>query len=114
MAAWFLFIPGLVGFVHGGIVVIAFSLMLLGVALILANSAYPALMADFVARDRRGKIIGSTSFFFNILSALGQVSGGFMFEYIAPALPFLLSAALFVPCLLLTFLKVQEPSERQL
>jgi len=71
-------------------------------------------MADFVARNKRGKIIGSTNFFFNILSGLGQLSGGFMYEYLSPALPFLISAVLFVPCLILTIFKVQEPTSREL
>ena len=113
MMAWFLFIPGLIGFVYGNIVITSISLLFLGVALILANTAYPALMADFVARDKRGKIIGSTNFFFNILSSLGQLAGGFMYQYLSPALPFLLSAILFVPCFILTLLRVQEPTSRE-
>ncbi len=113
IVAWFLFIPGLAGFVYGNIIILYLCLLCFGVALILANSAYPALMADFVAREKRGKIIGSTNFLFNILSGLGQLSGGFMYEYMSPALPFFLSAILFVPCLLLTFLKVHEPTKRQ-
>ena len=113
IAAWLLFIPGLAGFVYGNIISLSLCLLCFGVALILANSAYPALMADFVARNKRGKIIGSTNFFFNILSGLGQLSGGFMYEYLSPALPFLISAVLFVPCLILTIFKVQEPTSRE-
>ena len=113
IAAWLLFIPGLAGFVYGNIISLSLCLLCFGVALILANSAYPALMADFVARNKRGKIIGSTNFFFNILSGLGQLSGGFMYEYLSPALPFLISSVLFVPCLILTIFKVQEPTSRE-
>jgi DHA1 family multidrug resistance protein-like MFS transporter len=111
--AWLLFIPALIGFVYGNIIIASISFLLLGVALIVANTAYPALMADFVARDKRGKIIGSTSFFFNILSSLGTLAGGFMYEYLSPALPFLLSATLFIPCLILTLFKVHEPTSRE-
>jgi MFS family permease len=114
IAAWFLFIPGMISFIFGNIIILSISLLCFGGALILSNSAYPALMADLTARDKRGKIIGSTNFFFNILSALGQLSGGFMYEYVAPELPFLISAILFVPCLILTFYKVQEPSNREI
>ncbi|MCJ7722370.1 MFS transporter, partial [Candidatus Bathyarchaeota archaeon] len=113
IAAWLLFIPGLAGFVYGNIISLSLCLLCFGVALILANSAYPALMADFVARDKRGKIIGSTNFFFNILSALGQLFGGFMYQYWSPALPFLISATLFVPCFILILFKVQEPTNRE-
>lgn len=113
IVAWFLFIPGLIGFVYGNIIITSISFLFLGVALIVANTAYPALMADFVARDKRGKIIGSTNFFFYILSALGTLSGGFMYHYLSPVLPFLFSATLFIPCLILTLFKVQEPPSRE-
>jgi DHA1 family multidrug resistance protein-like MFS transporter len=113
LAAWLLFIPGLVSFVYGNMIIIPISLLCFGVGLILSNSAFPALMADLTARQNRGKIIGSTNFFFNILNALGQLSGGFVYEYLSPALPFLFSAVLFVPCLLLTLFKVQEPTNRE-
>ena len=113
IAAWILFIPGLIGFVYGDIIILALCLLCFGVALILANSAYPALMADFVARDNRGKVIGSTNFFFNILSGLGQLAGGFMYEYLSPVLPFFTAAILFFPCLILTVFKVEEPTKRE-
>jgi DHA1 family multidrug resistance protein-like MFS transporter len=113
VTAWLLFIPGMIGFIYGSIIILPICFLCFGVALILSNTAYPALMADFVARDKRGKIIGSTNFFFNILSALGQFSGGFMYQYLSPTLPFLISAVLFIPCLFLTFFKVQEPTSRE-
>ena len=112
--AWFLFIPGLVGFVYGDLMIISASLLFLGIALILANTAYQALMTDFVAREKRGKIIGSTNFFFNILSALGQLAGGFIYDYVSPGFPFIFSAILFVPCLLLTLFKVHDPINREI
>jgi DHA1 family multidrug resistance protein-like MFS transporter len=111
--AWFLFIPGLVGFVYGNVIIISASLLLLGIALILSNIAYQALMTDFVAREKRGKIIGSTNFFFNILSALGQLSGGFIYDYFSPGFPFIFSAILFIPCLFLTLFKVHDPVSRE-
>jgi MFS family permease len=113
MIAWLLFTPALIGFASGNAVILSLCFLFLGVALILANTAYPALMADLVARDKRGKIIGSTHFFFYILSAFGQLAGGYMYQYLSPALPFLLSAALFIPCLIITLLKVQEPISRE-
>jgi MFS family permease len=111
--AWFLFIPGLIGFVYGNIIILSICFLFLGIALILANTAYPALMADFVARNKRGKIIGSTNFFSNVMSSFGQLSGGFMYQYCFPALPFLFSATLFFPCLILTIFKVKEPSKKE-
>lgn len=113
MIAWLLFTPALIGFAYGNAVILSLCFLFLGVALILANTAYPALMADLVARDKRGKIIGSTHFFFYVLTALGQFAGGYLYQYLSPALPFLLSATLFIPCLIITLLKVQEPTKRE-
>jgi MFS family permease len=113
LIAWILFVPGLIGFVYNNLLVVSLSLLCLGVALILANSAYPALMIDLIARQKRGKIIGSTNFFFNIFSGLGQLLGGIIYEYLNPALPFIVSAVLFIPCFFLTFYKVIEPIQRE-
>ena len=112
--AWFLFIPAMIAFVYGNLIILSICFLLLGVALILVNTAYPALEADLVAREKRGKIAGSTYFFFNILNSLGQLSGGFMYQYLSPALPFLLSSTLYVPCLLLTLFFVHEPTKREI
>jgi DHA1 family tetracycline resistance protein-like MFS transporter len=113
IVAWLLFIPAMVGFVYGNFIILAICFLLLGVALILTNTAYPALLADLVARDNRGKIIGSTNFFFCILNALGYFAGGYMYQYMSPALPFLLSAVLYIPCVILTIFKVHEPTDRE-
>ncbi len=113
IVAWLLFIPGMIGFVYGNLIILAICYLLLGVALILTNTAYPALLADLVPRDNRGKMIGSTNFFCIILSALGVFSGGYMYTYVSPELPFILSAVLFVPCLILTLFKVHEPTKRE-
>jgi DHA1 family multidrug resistance protein-like MFS transporter len=112
--AWGLFIPAMITFVYGDMILLIICFLLLGLALILVNTAYPALEADLVAREKRGKLAGSTYFFFNILNALGLLLGGFMYEFLSPALPFLLSSILYVPCLLLTLFHVHEPGQREI
>lgn len=114
LIAWSLFIPAMITFVYGDLIILTICFLLLGVALILVNTAYPALEADLVAREKRGKLAGSTYFFFNILNALGLLSGGFMYEFLSPALPFFLSSILYVPCLLLTLFRVHEPGKREI
>jgi len=113
IVAWLLFIPAMIGFVYGTLLILAACYLLLGVALILTNTAYPALLADLVARDKRGKIIGSTNFFFIILNGLGGFAGGYMYTYVSPTLPFFLAAVLFVPCIVITIFKVHEPTNRE-
>ena len=114
LMGWLLFIPAMIGFVYGNLIILLICFLLLGMASILANTAYPALQADMVAREKRGKIAGSTYFFFYIMNSLGQLSGGFMYQYLSPALPFLLSSTLYVPCLLLTLFFVHEPTKREI
>jgi len=114
LMGWLLFIPAMIGFVYGNLITLLICFLLLGMASILANTAYPALQADMVAREKRGKIAGSTYFFFYIMNSLGQLSGGFMYQYLSPALPFLLSSTLYVPCLLLTLFFVHEPTKREI
>jgi DHA1 family multidrug resistance protein-like MFS transporter len=113
LTGWLLFIPAMIAFVYGNLIILSICFLLLGVASILVNTAYPALVADLVAREKRGKIAGSTYFFFNIMNSLGQLSGGFMYQYLSPSLPFLLSSTLYVPCFLLTVFFVHEPTERE-
>jgi len=114
LMGWLLFIPAMIGFVYGNLITLLICFLLLGMASILANTAYPALQADMVAREKRGKIAGSTYFFFYIMNSLGQLSGGFMYQYLSPALPFLTSSTLYVPCLLLTLFFVHEPNKREI
>jgi MFS family permease len=114
LVGWLLFIPAMIGFVYGNLIILLICFLLLGMASILANTAYPALQADMVAREKRGKIAGSTYFFFYIMNSLGQLSGGFMYQYLSPALPFLTSSTLYVPCLLLTLFFVHEPNKREI
>ncbi|MFW6117324.1 MAG: MFS transporter [Thermoproteota archaeon] len=114
VVGWLLFIPAMVTFVYGNLIILILCFSLLGAASMLVNTAYPALEADLVAREKRGKISGSTYFFFNILNSLGQLSGGFMYQYISSSLPFLLSSTLYIPCLFLTLLLVHEPTKREI
>lgn len=114
MIAWLLFIPGLIAFIYGNIITTSLGLLFLGVALILANSAYPALMADLIVRGNRGKLIGSTNFFFNILSGLGQLTGGLTYQYLSPSVPFIIATILFIPAFFVIMFKVQEPVKREL
>jgi len=114
LMGWLLFIPAMIAFVYGNLIILSMCFLLVGVAQILVNTAYPALGADLVAKEKRGKIAGSTYFFYYILNSLGQLSGGFMYQYLCPALPFLLSSTLYVPCMLLTLFFVHEPTKREI
>ena len=113
LIAYGLPIPAVWLFLNGGFVGAALSLSLMGVATILGNSAYSSLQADLVPREKRGKVMGFSNFVGHILTSLGQLVGGVMYERISHQLPFLLLAVLSVPALLITLLMVHEPGERE-
>jgi len=65
------------------------SFLLIGVYSAPYNSAYFALEADFVPKKQRGKMVDLTRFIICILTAIGQITGGFLFQCISPVLPFI-------------------------
>ena len=111
--AWLLFMPSMIIFLVGNIILLYVCFLLLGLASTILFTVYPALQADLVARENRGKIAGSTFFFFYILNSLGQLFGGFIYQYVSAMLPFLLSAMLYIPCFLLTLFLVHEPTKKE-
>jgi MFS family permease len=89
------------------------SFTLYGVSYALVNSAAPALRADLVPRDLRGKVIGSQSFMNMLLSATGLLISGVLYEFISPHFPFLLYTVITFPNIFLTWFLIQEPVIRE-
>jgi MFS transporter, DHA1 family, multidrug resistance protein B len=114
LASYAFFFASLLMFVNGWFIFLLFlSLVFLGVGIVMMNSGSGALQADLTPRDCRGKVQGFSSFFNNIVMALGAVTGGFLFEHFSPALPFYISMILIIPAFLLTLVMVHEPKVRQ-
>lgn len=110
----YVFISGaLLLFVHGNLLLLFVSLMLLGAGLVMLNSGSSALQADLTPRECRGKIQGFSSFVNNIVMALGTAAGGFLYEHISPELPFYLGIAFIIPAFLLTLARVHEAQKRE-
>jgi len=100
-------------FVYGNFLVLLAALPLFGLSQILIMSAYGSLQADLVPVEQRGKVIGFTNFFNNIVMSMGVLVGGFLYTAISPQLPFLLLTVLFIPEFLMLLLLVQEPQKRE-
>ena len=86
--------------------------------LMLANAAmfnvFPALEADLVPREKRGRVSAILLLLSGIAGAVGQALAGFAYERIHPRFPFiLLTALIFADFILIIFL-VREPTEREL
>jgi DHA1 family multidrug resistance protein B-like MFS transporter len=100
-------------FVNGDLVTLFASLVLVGAAQVMMNSAFSALQADLTPKKQRGKVNGSTNFVNFILMAFGSLVGGFMYEHVSPQLPFFLAMFSTVPSLVLTLALVHEPEKRE-
>lgn len=100
-------------FVHGDFLKLFVSLVLVGVAQVMMNSAFGALQADLTPKEQRGKVSGFTNFINYILMALGSLVGGILYEHVSPQLPFFFAVALVVPSFVVTFIWVHEPEKRE-
>jgi len=94
------------------ILVIAYS------AIILANVAYlnavSALEADYIPREKRGRVIATLAFFASLAGATGQVLGGFWYDSINQRFPFIVLTVFMVLSFLLVLFKIKEPKRREL
>jgi MFS family permease len=85
------------------------AMSLIGLLQILINSAGSALNADLVPKEHRGKTSGARGFFVMIAMAIGQLTGGFIYDNISHQLPFWLNFTLAVIPLLMIIFLVKEP-----
>ena len=100
-------------FVNGDLVKLFVSLILVGVAQVMMNSAFGALQSDLTPKEQRGKVNGFTNFVNFILMALGSLVGGVLYEHVMPQLPFFFAIGLTIPSFILTLTLVKEPERRE-
>ncbi len=100
-------------FVNGDLFKLFVSLVLVGVAQVMMNSAFSALQADLTPKEQRGRVNGFTNFVNFVLMAFGSLLGGFLYEHVSPQLPFLLAMVSTVPSFILTLALVHEPKKRE-
>lgn len=100
-------------YVNGDVLRLFVSLVLVGAAQVMMNSAFGALQADLVPKEQRGKVNGFTNFVNFILMAFGSLIGGILYEHVSPQLPFLLAIAFTVPAFFVTLTLVHEPEKRE-
>jgi len=100
-------------FVYSDFSTLFVALPLFGLSQILTMSAYGSLQADLVPQEQRGKVIGFTNFFNNIITSIGVLAGGILYSAISPQLPFMLLLVLVVPEFLILLFWVQEPQKRE-
>jgi MFS family permease len=110
-----LIVPAILLFAFGNYWTLYIAMPLLGFSMLLGFSSYQTLFADLIPQAQRGKVMGSMNFFAYILMAIAGAAGGFLYDYMSPQLPFILTILLIIPSTLLILrVREQKPEERQL
>lgn len=100
--------------VYGDFYRLILSMMLVGLLMILVNSATSALSAELVPREHRGKVNGSRGFFAMIAAALGQLTGGWLYDNVSHQMPFLIELLLIIPPIVMAWLWLKTPEAEPL
>ena len=111
MAAFVLWVVAILLMENGNYVRAILSMITVGLLMVMANSALGALTAGLVPKKHRGKINGSTGFFRLIAAALGQFTGGWLFDNVNHQIPFLIQIALVCIPFFLVYFYIDENEE---
>ncbi|UCD96394.1 MAG: MFS transporter [Candidatus Bathyarchaeota archaeon] len=103
-------------FINGTLVTVIVSMILFGVAQLLAMSALVALSTDLVDQRNRGKVNGFINFIGYIMMGFGMLLGNYLFvegtNIGLPQLPFYGTLLLIAPELVITLFFIREPKTR--
>ena len=113
LASWLVYAPFPVFFLYGNMPLLYFGFFLFGISNALFMAGYSAMEADLVPKELRGKEVGCNQFATYVLMALGGLTGGYLYENVSPASPFLLAFLLVLVCILLQAFFVKEPKRRE-
>jgi MFS family permease len=87
-------------------------------AIVLANVAYAnavgALEADYIPREKRGRVTAALAFVAALAGAAGQVLGGFEYGSINQRFPFIFLTVFMVLSFLVVLFRIKEPKMREL
>ncbi len=86
-----------------------FATPIIGLINIIFYSATQALWADLIPEDKRGRVMGSKSFFSLLAVAGGGLAGGLVYDNISHTMPIYVFMAVNIPCFIITWLYVKEP-----
>ena len=100
-------------FVAGDLLGLFLSLVIFGVAMVIAHTAYSSLEADLTPKEQRGKVSGFRNLLTYLVIGIGNLAGGALYEHVSPQLPFFFAIVFFVPSFVLTLRMVHEPKTRE-
>jgi MFS family permease len=91
--------------------VVSFPLIMFAQSLLFV--LFPALEADLVSRDRRGRVTAVLMLLSSLAGATGQTLGGIIYEQINERFPFLILGVFATISFFITLLWVKEPAKRE-
>jgi len=74
---------------------------------------FPALEADLVSREKRGRVTAVLMLLGSVAGAAGQALGGIMYEQINQHFPFLVLGVFATMSFFVTLLWIEEPAKRE-
>jgi fucose permease len=113
LLSFLLYVPAMLIFTRADFNLLLVTFFLFGLGQVLQQTSYNSILGDLTPRDLRGKVIGCGQFFMYLGQAFTQLLVAVMYTYVAPELPFILLAVASIPLSIVAFLKIHEPSVRQ-
>jgi MFS family permease len=107
-------IIALIAIMYGNFYLFLIVMPLLGIASSSSSAAFQKLTADFTKRNIRGKTVGVMRFISLIVSAVGSLLGGYIYENTAHTTIFLLSMMISLVGVILFFFLVREPEVEEI
>jgi len=111
MASFILWGVAFLIFIRGDFKRLIVATVLFGAIMVLTHSAISSLMAGLVPKEHRGKVNGSKGFFGLLAAALGQITGGWLYDSVSHQIPFLLQIVLVLIPLALVYFWIDEKEE---
>jgi MFS family permease len=108
-----LYTPAMLIFLNASFTMLLISFFLFGMGQMLQGTSYNSLLGDLIPRELRGTVIGCGQFFIYLSQAFAQLLAGALYTFVSPQLPFILLAVGTIPLAIIAFLKISEPSARE-
>jgi len=106
-------VPAIWLFVAGNWYRVFASLIVFGIVMVLARSAYSSLEADLTPKEQRGKVSGFRNLLTYAVMGIGNLIGGVLYEHFSPQLPYFFAIIFFIPSFVITLILVHEPEKRE-
>ncbi|MFQ5871713.1 MAG: MFS transporter [Candidatus Geothermarchaeales archaeon] len=104
------FIPPGIGQV---LILAVLSFSLLSFAQTAFRTALPALEADIVPQEKRGRVWAVITLVAGMAGAAGQLTAGYTYDFVHPTTPFLVLMAAMTAGTVIAFFSIKEPTERE-